>query len=205
MPTGTKRSQTVRDEDAEAVRAINSGQGHRFQQLVEKYQQKLFNFGLRMCGEAQDAEDMVQEAFLNAFRYLEGFRFETKFRNWLYRVAMSACLKAKRKTRASREETLSLEEFFPEDPGAMPAEVPPWARLPLERVLSAELSRRLQEGILDLPPDHRSVLVLRDMEGLSTAETAQVLEITPANVKVRLHRARLFLRARLKDYFENAL
>jgi RNA polymerase sigma-70 factor (ECF subfamily) len=204
MPTGTRAKPGVKDEDAELIRAINAGEGHRFQQLVEKYQQKLFNFGLRMCGEARDAEDMVQEAFLNAFRYLEGFRFETRFRNWLYRVAMSACLKTKRKARATRAETLSLEDFFPEDPAAMPEDVPSWARLPLERVLSAETSRYLQEAILDLPADHRSVLVLRDMEGLSTAETAQVLEITPANVKVRLHRARLFLRSRLKEHFEHA-
>jgi len=200
----TARNRTVRDEDAELIRAIAAGETHRFGQLVEKYQQKLFNFGLRMCGEVRDAEDMVQEAFLNAFRYLGGFRFETRFRNWLYRVAMSACLKTRRRARQAPERELSLEEFFPEDPAAQPTEAPPWARLPLERVLSAELAARLREGILELPPDYRSVLVLRDQEGLSTAEAAEVLGITPANVKVRLHRARLFLRARLKDYFDHA-
>ena len=88
---------TVRDEDFELVQAINNGRTDLFQQLVEKYQQKIYNFGMRMCGESRDAEDLVQETFLTIFRYLKGFRYETRFKNWMYRVATTTCLKAKRK------------------------------------------------------------------------------------------------------------
>lgn len=94
MPKNPVPSKTT-DEDYELIQAINSGQMERFYELVIKYQDKLFNFGLRMCGDVSDAEDMVQETFLNVFKYLKGFRHETKFKNWLYKIAASTCLKKK--------------------------------------------------------------------------------------------------------------
>ena len=82
----------IKDKDSELIRAINSGQFERFPDLVKRYEQKLYNFSLRMCRDAADAEDTVQETFLNVFRYLKDFRYETKFKNWLYRVAASTCI-----------------------------------------------------------------------------------------------------------------
>jgi RNA polymerase sigma-70 factor (ECF subfamily) len=194
---------TIQDEDFALIRAINDGQVERFEELVRKYQQKVFNFGMRMCGETRDAEDLVQETFLNVFRYLEGFRFETRFKNWMFRIATTTCLKKKRKPKHAPERELSLEDFMPQEGDELPDEAPEWARAPLAQVLNEELSRHLKKAIIDLPKKYRMVVALRDMEGFSTEETAQILDISAANVKVRLHRARLFLREKLKGYFDH--
>ena len=193
----------VRDEDFELVQAINNGRADLFQRLVEKYQQKIYNFGMRMCGESRDAEDLAQETFLNIFRYLKGFRYETRFKNWMYRVATTTCLKAKRKPKHAPERELSLEEFMPGEGEDLPDQAPGWAQRPLEQLLNEELAAHIKNAILDLPKKYRMVVVLRDQEGFSTEETAQILDISVANTKVRLHRARLFLREKLKGYFDH--
>lgn len=194
---------TVRDEDFELIQAINNGRTDLFQQLVEKYQQKIYNFGMRMCGESRDAEDLVQETFLTIFRYLKGFRYETRFKNWMYRVATTTCLKAKRKPRHAPERELSLEEFMPGEGDELPDQAPGWAQRPLDQLLNEELAAHIKTAIINLPKKYRMVVVLRDQEGFSTEETAQILDISVANVKVRLHRARLFLRDQLKGYFDH--
>ena len=193
----------IKDKDFELIQAINSGQFDRFPELVKRYEQKLYNFGLRMCRDAADAEDTVQETFLNVFRYLKDFRYETKFKNWLYRVAASTCIKKRRKSKFAPERELSLDEFYPQDETEVPDQVPKWALMPLDKLLNDELLDKINAAIFTLPEKYRLVIVLRDIEGFSTAETAQILNLTDANVKVRLHRARLFLRDKLKGYFEN--
>jgi RNA polymerase sigma-70 factor (ECF subfamily) len=193
----------IKDKDFELIRAINSGQFDRFPDLVKRYEQKLYNFGLRMCRDAADAEDTVQETFLNVFRYLKNFRYETKFKNWLYRVAASTCIKKRRKSKFAPERELSLDEFLPQDETEVPDQVPRWALMPLDKLLNDELADKINAAIFTLPEKYRLVIVLRDIEGFSTAETAQILNLSDANVKVRLHRARLFLRDKLKGYFEN--
>jgi RNA polymerase sigma-70 factor (ECF subfamily) len=195
------KKKKLNDEDAGLVKAINSGDKSLFQDLVKKYEQKLYNFGLKMCGETRDAEDMVQDTFLNAYKYLADFRYEASFKNWLYRIAGSACIKKKRKSKFAPQKEISLEDFIPEDKENAPDELPQWASEPLEKVLNAELSENISRSILSLPEKYRIVLVLRDVEGFGTEETAQILNIKPASVKVRLHRARLFLKERLKGYF----
>ena len=197
------RKKTVRDEDYEIVQAINNGRADLFQRLVEKYQQKLYNFGMRMCGDSRDAEDLVQETFLNVFRYLQGFRYETKFKNWMYRVATTTCIKAKRRPKHAPEHELSLEDFMPGEGEDLPDQAPGWAQRPLDQLLNEELADRIKQAILELPKKYRMVVVLRDQEGFSTEETAQILDISVANTKVRLHRARLFLREKLKGYFDH--
>jgi RNA polymerase sigma-70 factor (ECF subfamily) len=201
--TRTPDRKKIRDKDTELIEAINSGRRELFQELVKRYDQKLYNFGLRMCGDVYDAEDLVQETFLNVFKYLKDFRYETKFKNWLYRVASSACIKKKRKSKFAPERELSLEEFVPAEEAQAAAEIPDWARMPLAQLLNEELSNVIKDAILSLPEKYRLVIVLRDLEGFSTAETAQILNLKPSNVKVRLHRARLFLRDKLKGYFEH--
>ena len=193
----------IKDKDFELIRAINSGQFDRFPDLVKRYEQKLYNFSLRMCRDAADAEDTVQETFLNVFRYLKDFRYETKFKNWLYRVAASTCIKKRRKSKFAPQRELSLDEFLPQDETEVPDQVPRWALMPLDKLLNDELLDKINAAIFTLPEKYRLVIVLRDIEGFSTAETAQILNLSDANVKVRLHRARLFLRNKLKGYFEN--
>ena len=193
----------IKDKDFELIQVINSGQFDRFQDLVKRYEQKLYNFSLRMCRDAADAEDAVQETFLNVFRYLKNFRHETKFKNWLYRVAASTCIKKRRKSKFAPERELSLDEFFPQDEAEVPDQVPKWALMPLDKLLNDELLDKINAAIFALPEKYRLVIVLRDIEGFGTAETAQILNLSDANVKVRLHRARLFLRDKLKGYFEH--
>lgn len=202
--TPEQSPRTITDEDAEVIQAINDGRPDRFHEIVQRYEGRLYNFGLKMCGHVQDAEDLVQETFLNVFRYMDGFRFETKFKNWLYRIATSVCLKKRRRSKFAPEKELSLEEFLPAEGDAPPESVPEWAAQPLDRLLTSELSQVIRDAIVDLPENHRLVVVLRDLEGFSTEETAQMLGLTPANVKVRLHRGRLFLREKLKGYFDDA-
>ena len=201
-PKRANRKQ-IKDKDLELIRAINSGQFDRFPELVKRYEQKLYNFSLRMCRDPADAEDTVQETFLNVFKYLKDFRYETKFKNWLYRVAASTCIKKRRKSKFAPQRELSLDEFYPQSEAEVSDQVPDWAQMPLDKVLSNELLDKINEAIVTLPEKYRLVIVLRDIEGFSTAETAQILNLSDANVKVRLHRARLFLRDKLKGYFEN--
>ena len=193
----------IKDEDFDLIQSINAGQVDKFHDLVKRYEQKLYNFSLRMCRDHSDAEDMVQDTFLNVFRYLKNFRYETKFKNWLYKVAASTCIKKKRKSKFAPEKELSLDEFRSSDEAETPDQVPEWALMPLDKLLNEELAGAINRGILSIPKKYRMVIVLRDIEGFSTVETAQILNLSPANVKVRLHRARLFLRDKLKGYFEN--
>lgn len=192
-----------KDDDFELIQAINAGQSELFHELLRRYERKLYNFGIRMCRDVQDTEDMVQDTFINVFRYLKDFRYETKFKNWLYRIATGTCMKQKRKSKYAPERELSLEEFIPGEKAEVPAQVPGWASLPLEQLLNEELSSIIKEGIASLPEKYRLVLVLRDMEGFNTPETALILGLTVENVKVRLHRARLFLREKLKGYYDH--
>ena len=193
----------VKDKDFDLIQAINAGQVDRFHELVKRYEQKLYNFSLRMCGDHSDAQDMVQDTFINVFKYLKDFRYETKFKNWLYKVAASTCIKIKRKSKFAPERELSLDEFLPADDAEVVEQVPQWALMPLDKLLNEELAAVIQKGILSIPKKYRMVIVLRDIEGFSTSETAQILNLSPANVKVRLHRARLYLREKLKGYFAN--
>ena len=203
--TAPKRAnpKKIKDKDFELIRAINSGQSDRFPDLVKRYEQKLYNFSLRMCRDPVDAEDIVQDAFINVFKYLKDFRYETKFKNWLYRVAASTCIKRRRKSKFAPERELSLDEFYHQEESESPKQVPNWALMPLDKLLNNELLDQINQAIFSLPEKYRLIIVLRDIEGFSTAETAQILNVSPANVKVRLHRARLFLRDKLKGYFEN--
>jgi RNA polymerase sigma-70 factor, ECF subfamily len=190
------------DKDTELIRAINDGRQDLFYELVNRYEKNLYNFGLRMCDNPSDAEDMVQDTFLNVFKYLGGFRYETKFKNWLYRVATSACLKKKRRSKFAPDRELSLDAFLPTDESAVSMDPPRWASQPLDQLLDDELGDVIRKALLDLPEKYRLVIVLRDVEGFNTQEAAEILGLTPTNIKVRLHRARLFLREALKEYYE---
>lgn len=189
------------DEDLDLINGIQSGQKDLFYELVKRYEGKIYNFGLKLCRDIGDAEDLVQDTFLNVFRYLKDFRHETKFKNWLYKIASNVCIKKKRKSKFAPDRELPLDDFLPGEDDRAPSELPDWAALPLEKLLNEELSENLKKSIVSLPEKYRMVFVLRDVEGFNTDETAQILNVSPANIKVRLHRARLFLREKIKEYF----
>lgn len=196
------KPEITQDPDRELVWAINTGRPELFPELVKRYEKRLYNFGMRICGNTTDAEDLLQDTFLNIYKYLNHFRHETKLKNWIYRIATSVCIKKKRKSKYAPERALSLDEFLPKETEDSLSHTPDWATQPLEKILNGELSDKIQEAILALTPKFRLVIILRDVEGFSTEESAKILGLTPSNVKVRLHRARLFVREKLTEYFQ---
>lgn len=189
--------------DAQLLAAISSGEPGAFDTFVERYGRRLFAFGLRMCKSREDAEDVFQDTLLKAYQGLEDLRDPGAVRTWLYRVASNQCLMKRRKKEPARE--IPLEQFKPQgfEEGEM-ADIADWSRLPEDDALQSELRDVLERAILELPPEYRVVLLLRDVEGLSTREVAAALELGEGAVKMRLHRARLALRQRLADYQREA-
>lgn len=193
----TRASSTV--SDAELLRLVQQDEPGAFDAFVERYGRRLMSFGIRMCGHVEDAEDVFQETLLAAYRGLKDLREPGAVRTWLFRVAANACRMQRRKEKASR--TISLDELKPPgwEEGVM-EDVPDWSRLPEDGAQQAELRRALEEEISHLPHDYRIVVLLRDVEGLSTEETAEALGIRPSAVKMRLHRARMALRQALSEF-----
>jgi RNA polymerase sigma-70 factor, ECF subfamily len=189
--------------DAELLAAVSGRRPGAFDAFVERYGRRLFAFGLRMCGHREDAEDVFQETLLKAYQGLAKLADPGAVRTWLFRVASNQCLMSRRKGAPARE--ISLDAFKPAgfDEGEM-AEIPDWSRLPDDAALAAELRQALEEAIRELPPEYRIVLLLRDVEGLSTREAAAALEVAEGAVKMRLHRARLVLRQRLAGRYAEA-
>lgn len=186
------------DNDSELVHAAQRGDQRAFAQLVEKYEARVYNLARKMVRDPQDAEDVLQETFISAFRHLKGFQGAASFSTWLYRIATNASLM---KLRGRKPPPLSLDEPVESGgEGALPREIVDWGITPEEALLSGEVRAQMDLAIDALPESLRAVFVLRDIEGLSVQETADVLSISEANVKTRLHRARLMLRESLSAY-----
>ncbi len=162
-----------------------------FEEVVEKYSAFVYNVALRMTGNPHDAEDIAQEAFIDAFRAWDRFRDEAQVSTWLYRITINRSLMKLRKEKKSREMTQE---------GLADQDVVDWAEGPERSALTAELRHRLEDGLRLVPKELRAAVVLRDVQGLSTTEASEVLGITESALKARLHRARLLLRKYLDDY-----
>jgi RNA polymerase sigma-70 factor (ECF subfamily) len=188
------------DQDHQLVQAFKAGSSAAMEKIVEKYENRVFTFGLKMCGHLQDAEDITQETFLSAFKYLEDFREETKLRNWLFKIAARACVRKRRKKKCQPDYEISLESL-PQGEGVRSYDIPDWSFDPADSLLRSELKEAIGEAIQSLPPKYRLVFTLRDVEGFNTEETAQILDISPPSVKTRLHRARLFLREKISAFY----
>jgi RNA polymerase sigma-70 factor (ECF subfamily) len=195
-----------RQDDGALAEALRAGRPEAFEVFVSRFGPLILNFGRRMCGHREDAQDVMQDTLLKAYLSLKDLRDPAALKAWVYRVAANACLKMRRRGRHEPERELSLEALLPRpgDGGGAP-QIADWSDLPLERLLQGELRERLERAILDLPKPYRIVLVLRDHEGFSTRETARILGIGEALAKVRLHRARLALRQALDRYLSPAV
>jgi RNA polymerase sigma-70 factor (ECF subfamily) len=182
------------------VQAAQSGDKRAFAQLVTGYEQRVYNLTRKMMRDPQDAEDVLQETFLSVFRHLHDFRGDASFSTWLYRIATNASLM---KLRGRKEPPLSLDASIEaNDDGALPRELADWGITPEDALLSSETHAQRDVAIKALPETLRTVFVLRDVEGLSVQETADVLSLSVPNIKTRLHRARLTLRESLAVYFK---
>lgn len=188
--------------DAELLEAVTAGDPGAFDMFVARYGRRLMAFGQRMCGHREDAEDVFQETLLTAFRGLGGLRDPGSVRTWLFRVASNACLMKRRKQGRARE--ISLDDFKPPgwDDGYVP-EIVDWSKVPQDSAERAEMRRALERGFRNLPAEYRLVMLMRDVEGLSTRETAEALGIREPAVKMRLHRARMAMREHLSQYVES--
>jgi RNA polymerase sigma-70 factor (ECF subfamily) len=194
------------EEEHHLIEQFQNGYPEAMEGIVNLYEESLYNFGFRMCGgHKEDAEDILQETFLSAFRYLNSFREETKLKNWLYKIAANACRRKRRKKKGEPDFEISLEALLPGDGAGGQYEIPDWADDPAKRLLQSELKQVIGEAVHSLPPKYRIVFNLRDMEGFKTEETANILDISPQAVKTRLHRARLFLRQKISERYKKGL
>jgi RNA polymerase sigma-70 factor (ECF subfamily) len=187
--------------DHQLIAEFRTGSMEAMEKIVERYENQVFTFGLKMCGHVQDAEDIAQETFLNAFRYLDRFREETKLRNWLFKIAARACIRKRRKKKCEPDKEISLESFVHKNGNHARYEIPDWSDDPSDNVLRSELKQVIDAAVLSLPTKYRLVFNLRDVEGFNTEETAEILGISTQSVKTRLHRARLFLREKISNHY----
>ncbi len=182
------------------VRAAKSGDMGAFEELVKRYDRNVFRIAQHITQNREDAEDVVQDAFLKAYGNLNQFQEQSKFYTWLVRIAVNEALMKLRRRRPER--MVSLDEDVKTDEDSIPREVADWSPNQEQQYNQAELKQILSKTVNGLPPSFRTVFVLRDVEGLSTEETAEALNLSIPAVKSRLLRARLQLRERLSKYFK---
>ncbi|EFK12354.1 putative RNA polymerase sigma factor SigW [delta proteobacterium NaphS2] len=188
--------------DHDLIAQFKDGSMEAMEGIVDRYENRIFNFGLKMCGQLQDAEDITQDTFLNAFKYLKTFREETKLKNWLFKLAATACIRKRRKKKCEPDHELSLETSFTNKDGTSGTyDIPDWSDEPSNNVLQAEMKSVINHSIKALPHKYRLVFNLRDIEGFSTKETAEILGISIESVKTRLHRARTALREKISQAY----
>ena len=162
-----------------------------FDTIVEQHSDFVYNVAFRMMGDPEDAEDVAQDAFISAFRAFDRFRGESRVTTWLYRITVNAALMKLRKEKRARTLTQT---------GLEDVDVVNWDETSERSAIVSELGEKLQEGIVRLNHDLRSAVVLRDVQGLSNSEAAEILGISVSSVKSRLHRGRVLLRKYLADY-----
>lgn len=176
--------------EQELVQAARSGDQSAFGALVEQNQNKIYGLCYRMTGNPEDAADLTQEAFLNAWRGLAGFGGKSSFSTWLYRLAANACIDFLRREKRRVELSMTLDDGDEE----RQADIPDPRSSPERELEKREAQRALREGLAALSPQHREVLLLRETEGLSYQEIAQALGLEEGTVKSRIARARMALR-----------
>jgi RNA polymerase sigma-70 factor (ECF subfamily) len=194
------RETAVVKDDIALVAEAKAGSYEAFEELVNRYENKIYRLGVNITGSPEDAEDVLQEAFLKAFQHLAEFREDSRFYTWLVRIAVNEGLMKLRKRRGDR--SVPLEDEIGEDGEPIPRELADWKPNPEQIYAQAEIENILRDAAQKLPATYRTVFLLRDVEDLSTAETASILNLTEGTVKARLFRARLMLREELSKVFK---
>ena len=201
VPTGTVRV----DRDAELVAGLRRGDEDATEHLLDTYGDRVYRLAIRITGNEQDAEEVVQDALWTAARKIDTFKGESAFGSWVYRITANAAYQ-KLRTRKSRRQEVSWDALSPGVDEQRPYVEPvaDWSGKVEEPALQTELRTVLTTAINDLPTDYRTAFLMHDVEGLSNPEIAETLHISLPAVKSRVHRSRLFLRERLARYLEAA-
>ena len=194
-------STVVRDDEAQLVAAAKAGDVSAFEELVNRYERKIFRLGMNITQNREDAEDVMQDAFMKSYQHLDRFQGDSRFYTWLVRIAVNEALMKLRKRRPNQ---VSLDEPLNETEDPIFREIEDWGPSPEQKFAQTELNEILTNVIGELDPIFRVVFTLRDVEGISTEETAQILGISVAAVKSRLLRARLKLRQKLNKHFRRS-
>ena len=186
--------------DVGLVERVRAGDLSAYDELVRKYERQVFRIAQHITQNREDAEDVMQDAFLKAYEKLDQFQGNSKFYTWLVRIAVNESLMRLRKRRTGR--MVSIDEDLETDEGTVPRDLADWAPDPEQNYSQSELGKILEKTIKGLPPGFKVVFELRDVQGLSTEDTAEALGLSIPAVKSRLLRARLQLRERLSRYFK---
>jgi RNA polymerase sigma-70 factor (ECF subfamily) len=190
----------ARTQYAALVTAAAAGDRQAMEALLMRAQEVAYRFSLLVCGHAEDAEDVMQDALLKTYQYVTRIDQPDAFRTWLYSTVRNACLMKRRRRAGEPAHFVSLEQGEPTPDGATSAiDVPDEGRPADQQLIDNWLDARLRDALKQLPPEYRMIVVMREMEGLSTREVAAVTGYSEANVKTRLHRARLMLRRHLEQ------
>jgi RNA polymerase sigma-70 factor (ECF subfamily) len=187
-------AKSKRKTDDDLVNLSKAGDEQAFGDLMVRYQSKIYRLARRMTETDEDAEDVLQEAFIKAFRSLSSFRGRSKFSTWLYRITVNLALM---KLRRKKLNAVSIDEPVATEEGSVQRDIEDAVPDPLEQLIETEYQEILDRAVAELTPQHRAVFVLRHIEGMSTEETAKILKISVPAVKSRLHRARLELQEKL--------
>ena len=189
------------DDSDLITRFKEQGDRSAFEAIISKYESLVYRFGFRMCGQREDAEDVVQDTFISALKYLSDFRGEASLPTWLLKIASSACLKKRRSKRDQAKHHVSYDDVDNRH-GAEAAAGQRGKAAPDAQVMEAEVRQMLQRALERIPSHYRVVMVLRDMEGRSGKETGEILDLTESAVKVRLHRARAMVFKEFKRLYD---
>jgi len=191
--------------ETELLRGLRAGEAEAYRRLLELHSANVYKVAFKLLGDEQEAEDVLQETFMSAFEAIDGFEGRSKLSTWLYRIAYNASLMRLRKRSQMTAFSLDVPQQGVDQDGdgsRVSRHLVDWSSVPDDQLLTAEAREVMDRAIAELPETLRSTFILRDIQGLSGNETAEVLGISVPTVKTRLHRARLWLRDRLSDYFE---
>ena len=186
-----------RTAETELARALLAGEADAFERFVEHFRSKVFHYSWLMCGRPEDAEEVAQETLLKVFENFEQLREPERVRPWVFRIAKNACLMQRRRSVFAPAHELSIDELPPA------SELPDDGPQPELALLDSELRAVVDRAVAELPPTYRAVVLLRDLEELSTEDTAQILDLGTDVVKTRLHRGRVAMRQKLDCYLHN--
>jgi RNA polymerase sigma-70 factor (ECF subfamily) len=196
---GAAANRSVKAEYAAMVREAATGDRQAMERLLMRSQEAAYRFSLLVCGHPEDAEDVMQDALLKTYQHVTRISDPGAFRTWLYTTVRNACLMKRRRRAGEPAHFVSIEHGVDGPDGAVPVEVADQSTPADERLIEGWADARLRAALKRLPPAYRMILVMREVEGLSTREVAAITRISEANVKTRLHRARLMLRRRLEQ------